>query len=148
MPAQTATFVFCPMHTCAPCVLTGSEIHACAPCARVHAACLQAAKCMLTPHAHLHTLPARMHPCLRPMRMCTHSLPASSIPSTGATKQMVLPLRLTSLQRVSYNKLHAHVYTLSARRQQTVNWCNQTDGTAFAFDFTAKGILQQASCAC
>lgn len=29
-------------------------------------------------------------------------------------------------------------------RQQIINWINQTDGTSTAFDFTTKGILQQA----
>lgn len=48
---------------------------------------------------------------------------------------------------------HAHVHTHAQTRadalpcpcrQQTVNWCDQTGGTASAFDFTTKGILQEA----
>lgn len=31
-----------------------------------------------------------------------------------------------------------------SHRQRTVNWCDQTGGTAAAFDFTTKGILQEA----
>jgi hypothetical protein len=29
-------------------------------------------------------------------------------------------------------------------RQRTINWCDSTGGTAAAFDFTTKGILQEA----
>ncbi len=29
-------------------------------------------------------------------------------------------------------------------RQRTVNWCDATGGTAGAFDFTTKGVLQEA----
>jgi alpha-amylase len=29
-------------------------------------------------------------------------------------------------------------------RQRTINWIDQTGGTAAAFDFTTKGILQEA----
>jgi len=35
-------------------------------------------------------------------------------------------------------------YNQDGHRQQTVNWCDQTGGTASAFDFTTKGILQEA----
>ena len=35
-------------------------------------------------------------------------------------------------------------YNQDAHRQRTVNWCDATDGTAAAFDFTTKGILQEA----
>jgi len=31
-----------------------------------------------------------------------------------------------------------------AHRQRTVNWCDSTGGTNAAFDFTTKGILQEA----
>ena len=31
-----------------------------------------------------------------------------------------------------------------AHRQRTINWCDKTGGTAAAFDFTTKGILQEA----
>ncbi len=31
-----------------------------------------------------------------------------------------------------------------ARRQRTINWCDNTGGTSAAFDFTTKGILQEA----
>ena len=31
-----------------------------------------------------------------------------------------------------------------AHRQRTVNWCDSTGGTAAAFDFTTKGVLQEA----
>jgi hypothetical protein len=31
-----------------------------------------------------------------------------------------------------------------AHRQRTINWCDSTGGTAAAFDFTTKGILQEA----
>ena len=31
-----------------------------------------------------------------------------------------------------------------AHRQRTINWCDRTGGTAAAFDFTTKGILQEA----
>ena len=30
-------------------------------------------------------------------------------------------------------------YNQDAHRQRTVNWCDQTGGTAAAFDFTSKG---------
>ncbi|KAK9843998.1 hypothetical protein WJX81_001575 [Elliptochloris bilobata] len=35
-------------------------------------------------------------------------------------------------------------YNQDAHRQRTVNWCDRTGGTASAFDFTSKGILQEA----
>ncbi|DBA79186.1 hypothetical protein WJX77_000073 [Trebouxia sp. C0004] len=35
-------------------------------------------------------------------------------------------------------------YNQDAHRQRTVNWCDQTGGTSAAFDFTTKGILQEA----
>ncbi|KXZ47781.1 hypothetical protein GPECTOR_33g663 [Gonium pectorale] len=35
-------------------------------------------------------------------------------------------------------------YNQDAHRQRTVNWCDSTGGTAAAFDFTTKGILQEA----
>lgn len=35
-------------------------------------------------------------------------------------------------------------YNQDAHRQRTVNWCDKTGGTAAAFDFTTKGILQEA----
>jgi len=35
-------------------------------------------------------------------------------------------------------------YNQDAHRQRTVNWCDATGGTAAAFDFTTKGILQEA----
>lgn len=31
-------------------------------------------------------------------------------------------------------------YNQDAHRQRTVNWCDQTGGTAAAFDFTSKGM--------
>lgn len=33
-------------------------------------------------------------------------------------------------------------YNQDAHRQRTINWCDTTGGTAAAFDFTTKGILQ------
>ncbi|KAK9915375.1 hypothetical protein WJX75_008171 [Coccomyxa subellipsoidea] len=35
-------------------------------------------------------------------------------------------------------------YNQDAHRQRTVNWCDRTGGTSAAFDFTTKGILQEA----
>ncbi|KIY91500.1 hypothetical protein MNEG_16464, partial [Monoraphidium neglectum] len=35
-------------------------------------------------------------------------------------------------------------YNQDGHRQRTINWCDQTGGTAAAFDFTTKGILQEA----
>jgi len=35
-------------------------------------------------------------------------------------------------------------YNQDSHRQRTVNWCDGTGGTAAAFDFTTKGILQEA----
>ena len=35
-------------------------------------------------------------------------------------------------------------YNQDAHRQRTVNWCDTTGGTSAAFDFTTKGILQEA----
>ncbi|KAL3150549.1 Alpha-amylase [Trebouxia sp. C0010 RCD-2024] len=35
-------------------------------------------------------------------------------------------------------------YNQDTHRQRTVNWCDKTGGTAAAFDFTTKGILQEA----
>ena len=35
-------------------------------------------------------------------------------------------------------------YNQDTHRQRTVNWCDATGGTAAAFDFTTKGILQEA----
>jgi alpha-amylase len=35
-------------------------------------------------------------------------------------------------------------YNQDAHRQRIVNWCDATGGTAAAFDFTTKGILQEA----
>ena len=35
-------------------------------------------------------------------------------------------------------------YNQDAHRQRTINWCDETGGTAAAFDFTTKGILQEA----
>jgi alpha-amylase len=35
-------------------------------------------------------------------------------------------------------------YNQDAHRQRTINWCDQTGGTAAAFDFTTKGVLQEA----
>ena len=35
-------------------------------------------------------------------------------------------------------------YNQDAHRQRTVDWCDATGGTAAAFDFTTKGILQEA----
>ncbi|GBF99921.1 glycoside hydrolase [Raphidocelis subcapitata] len=35
-------------------------------------------------------------------------------------------------------------YNQDAHRQRTVNWCDSTGGTAAAFDFTTKGVLQEA----
>lgn len=35
-------------------------------------------------------------------------------------------------------------YNQDAHRQRTVDWCDATGGTAAAFDFTLKGILQEA----
>jgi len=35
-------------------------------------------------------------------------------------------------------------YNQDNHRQRTVSWCDQTGGTAAAFDFTTKGILQEA----
>mmetsp|Transcript_26573 Transcript_26573/g.67656 ORF Transcript_26573/g.67656 Transcript_26573/m.67656 type:complete len:709 (-) Transcript_26573:349-2475(-) len=35
-------------------------------------------------------------------------------------------------------------YNQDSHRQRTINWCDQTGGTAAAFDFTTKGILQEA----
>ena len=35
-------------------------------------------------------------------------------------------------------------YNQDVHRQRTVNWCDKTGGTAAAFDFTTKGILQEA----
>jgi alpha-amylase len=35
-------------------------------------------------------------------------------------------------------------YNQDSHRQRTVNWCDRTGGTAAAFDFTTKGILQEA----
>ncbi|GIM08991.1 hypothetical protein Vretimale_12884 [Volvox reticuliferus] len=35
-------------------------------------------------------------------------------------------------------------YNQDAHRQRTVNWCDSTGGTSAAFDFTTKGILQEA----
>lgn len=35
-------------------------------------------------------------------------------------------------------------YNQDAHRQRTVNWIDSTGGTAAAFDFTTKGILQEA----
>ena len=35
-------------------------------------------------------------------------------------------------------------YNQDAHRQRIVNWCDSTGGTAAAFDFTTKGILQEA----
>ena len=35
-------------------------------------------------------------------------------------------------------------YNQDTHRQRTVNWCDATGGTAGAFDFTTKGILQEA----
>lgn len=35
-------------------------------------------------------------------------------------------------------------YNQDNHRQRTVNWCDATGGTASAFDFTTKGILQEA----
>lgn len=35
-------------------------------------------------------------------------------------------------------------YNQDAHRQRTVSWCDQTGGTAGAFDFSLKGILQEA----
>ena len=35
-------------------------------------------------------------------------------------------------------------YNQDSHRQRTVNWCDATGGTASAFDFTTKGILQEA----
>jgi len=36
------------------------------------------------------------------------------------------------------------VYNQDFHRQRTINWCDKTGGTAAAFDFTTKGILQEA----
>lgn len=35
-------------------------------------------------------------------------------------------------------------YNQDAHRQRTINWCDQTGGCSAAFDFTTKGILQEA----
>lgn len=35
-------------------------------------------------------------------------------------------------------------YNQDAHRQRIINWCDSTGGTAAAFDFTTKGILQEA----
>lgn len=35
-------------------------------------------------------------------------------------------------------------YNQDSHRQRTVNWCDRTGGTAAAFDFTTKGVLQEA----
>lgn len=35
-------------------------------------------------------------------------------------------------------------YNQDSHRQRAVNWCDSTGGTAAAFDFTTKGILQEA----
>lgn len=35
-------------------------------------------------------------------------------------------------------------YNQDSHRQRTVNWCDKTGGTSAAFDFTTKGILQEA----
>ena len=35
-------------------------------------------------------------------------------------------------------------YSQDTHRQRTVDWCDATGGTAAAFDFTTKGILQEA----
>lgn len=35
-------------------------------------------------------------------------------------------------------------YNQDTHRQRTVNWCDATGGTAAAFDFTTKGVLQEA----
>ena len=35
-------------------------------------------------------------------------------------------------------------YNQNAHRQRTIDWCDATGGTCAAFDFTTKGILQEA----
>ena len=35
-------------------------------------------------------------------------------------------------------------YNQDTHRQRTINWCDRTGGTAAAFDFTTKGVLQEA----
>ncbi|KAI8469622.1 MAG: glycoside hydrolase superfamily [Monoraphidium minutum] len=35
-------------------------------------------------------------------------------------------------------------YNQDGHRQRTINWCDSTGGTAAAFDFTTKGVLQEA----
>lgn len=35
-------------------------------------------------------------------------------------------------------------YNQDHHRQRTINWCDQTGGTCAAFDFTTKGVLQEA----
>lgn len=35
-------------------------------------------------------------------------------------------------------------YNQDGHRQRTINWCDQTGGTSAAFDFSTKGILQEA----
>lgn len=35
-------------------------------------------------------------------------------------------------------------YNQDAHRQRTINWCDATGGTCAAFDFTTKGVLQEA----
>ncbi|KAJ9522476.1 hypothetical protein QJQ45_008233 [Haematococcus lacustris] len=35
-------------------------------------------------------------------------------------------------------------YNQDSHRQRTINWCDNTGGTSAAFDFTTKGILQEA----
>lgn len=36
-------------------------------------------------------------------------------------------------------------YNQDGHRQRIVNWCDQTGGSCGAFDFTTKGILQEAA---
>jgi len=35
-------------------------------------------------------------------------------------------------------------YNQDNHRQRTINWCDTTGGSAAAFDFTTKGVLQEA----
>lgn len=46
---------------------------------------------------------------------------------------------------VSCNYNHSHLeYNQDSHRQSTYDWCNSTGGNTAAFDFTTKGILQEA----
>ena len=75
--------------------------------------------------------------------LASHS--GASSPLSAPRLKQPFPPHLPHLtHNPSPTHAHADATPTDNHRQRTINWCDQTGGTAAAFDFTTKGILQEA----